>query len=40
MGRTFEKSLTWRKRAKAALVGGGQPLKLIWYYTQLTRFVV
>ena len=27
MRRTFEKSLTWRKRAKAALVGGGQPHK-------------
>ncbi len=24
MGRSFEKSLVWRKRAKAALVDGGQ----------------
>ncbi len=27
MGRSFEKSLAWRERAKAALVGGGQPHK-------------
>ncbi len=27
MGRTFEKSLAWQARAKAALVGGGQPHK-------------
>ncbi len=27
MGRTFKKSLAWRERAKAALVGGGQPHK-------------
>lgn len=27
MGRSFEKSLAWQKRAKAALVGGGQPHK-------------
>ncbi len=27
MGRTFDKSLAWRERAKAALVGGGQPHK-------------
>ena len=27
MGRSFEKSLAWQKRAKAALVGGGQTHK-------------
>ncbi len=27
MGRTFNKSLAWRERAKNALVGGGQPHK-------------
>ena len=27
MGRSFEKSLAWQKRAEAALVGGGQPHK-------------
>ncbi len=27
MGQSFEKSLAWRKRAEAALVGGGQPHK-------------
>ncbi len=27
MSRSFEKSLAWRERAKAALVGGGQPHK-------------
>ena len=27
MGRSFDKSLAWRDRAKAALVGGGQPHK-------------
>ena len=27
MGRSFEKSLAWQKRARAALVGGGQPHK-------------
>ena len=27
MGRSFEKSLAWKERAKAALVGGGQPHK-------------
>ena len=27
MGRSFEKSLAWQKRAEEALVGGGQPHK-------------